>query len=47
MTTDMPYRKARTADDAFGELKKHAGRQFDPLAVDAFLKAWREMEIVL
>ena len=47
MTTDRPYRKARTADEAFDELKKHAGRQFDPLVVDAFLKAWKEMEIVL
>lgn len=54
MTTDRPYRKARTADDAFGELKEHAGRQFDPLVVGAFLKAWseirrgeKEMEIVL
>ncbi|HBG92059.1 MAG: phosphohydrolase [Nitrospirae bacterium GWF2_44_13] len=47
MTTDRPYRKARTADDAFAELKKHAGRQFDPSVVNAFLKAWREMEIVL
>ncbi|MBI1811856.1 MAG: HD domain-containing protein, partial [Nitrospirae bacterium] len=47
MTTDRPYRKARTADDAVDELKKHAGRQFDPLVVDAFLKAWREMEFVL
>jgi len=54
MTTDRPYRKARTADDAFDELKKNAGRQFDPLVVDVFLKAWpeirrgeKEMEIVL
>ena len=54
MTTDRPYRKGRTADDAFDELKKLAGRQFDPSVVDAFLKAWpeirrgeKEMEIVL
>jgi len=47
MTTDRPYRKARTPDAAFDELKKYAGRQFDPSVVDAFFKAWKEMEIVL
>jgi len=54
MTTDRPYRKARTADEALDELKKYAGKQFDPSAVNAFLKAWpeirsggKEMEIEL
>jgi len=47
MTTNRPYRKALNADDAFNELKKYAGKQFDPSVIEAFLKAWREMEIVL
>jgi len=47
MTTDRPYRKAFTAEVAFDELKKWAGRQFDPSVVEAFFKAWKEMEIML
>ena len=36
MTTDRPYRKGLTIDEAFAELKKHSGTQFDPVVVDAF-----------
>lgn len=36
MTSDRPYRKARTSDDALRELKAHAGSQFDPEVVAAF-----------
>ena len=53
MTTDRPYRKALTAEAAFEELKKFAGRQFDPSVVEAFFTAWseirrgeKEMEII-
>lgn len=46
MTTDRPYRKGLSFDVAFDELKKHAGTQFDPDVVNAFLKAFEEMEIV-
>jgi len=34
MTTDRPYRRALTLEHAVGELRKHAGRQFDPRLVD-------------
>ncbi len=37
MTTDRPYRKAIGHQRAIDELKKHAGRQFDPLIVEALL----------
>jgi len=47
MTTNRPYRKALSADAAFDELKKHSGKQFDPLAIEAFSKAWQEMEIMI
>jgi HD-GYP domain-containing protein (c-di-GMP phosphodiesterase class II) len=36
MITPRPYRPARTAPDAFGELCRCAGRQFDPMVVSAF-----------
>ncbi|MBI4690760.1 MAG: GAF domain-containing protein [Nitrospirae bacterium] len=47
MTTDRPYRKALNAEAAFDELRRYAGKQFDPMVVDAFFKAWKGREIVL
>ena len=47
MTTDRPYRKALSAEQAFEELKKFAAVQFDPGVVNAFFSAWQEMEIFL
>jgi diguanylate cyclase (GGDEF)-like protein/putative nucleotidyltransferase with HDIG domain len=35
ITSDRPYRSAQTAEEALQELRKHAGRQFDPRCVDA------------
>ena len=37
MTTDRPYRKGLSLDQALFELKKHSGSQFDPKLVDAFI----------
>jgi putative nucleotidyltransferase with HDIG domain len=36
MTTDRPYRKALTAEVAFAEIEKMKGKQFDPVAAEAF-----------
>ncbi|MBI4743947.1 MAG: HD domain-containing protein [Actinobacteria bacterium] len=44
ITTDRPYRKARTMVEAIDELKKHSGTQFDPLLVEAFIKVLKEKE---
>lgn len=35
MTTDRPYRAACTTTAALAELRRHRGRQFDPVVVDA------------
>jgi putative nucleotidyltransferase with HDIG domain len=35
MTSDRPYRTAMPPTDAIAELRRHAGRQFDPSVVDA------------
>ncbi len=43
MTTDRPYRKALSAETAFEELKRCAGKQFDPPIVEAFFRAWSEI----
>jgi HD-GYP domain-containing protein (c-di-GMP phosphodiesterase class II) len=39
MTTDRPYRKALTIDEAIKEIALARGTQFDPEVVDAFLLA--------
>lgn len=37
MTNDRPYSKARSKEEALAELKRCAGKQFDPYIVDVFL----------
>ncbi|HHW07441.1 MAG TPA: HD domain-containing protein [Clostridia bacterium] len=39
MTTDRPYRKGRSFEEAYGEILRCAGTQFDPEVVAAFEKA--------
>lgn len=39
MTTDRPYRKALTHEQAMEEVMKNRGAQFAPVVVDAFVKA--------
>jgi HD-GYP domain-containing protein (c-di-GMP phosphodiesterase class II) len=38
MTTDRPYRGARTRDEALAELQRCSGTQFDPVVVDSLLR---------
>jgi response regulator RpfG family c-di-GMP phosphodiesterase len=40
MTTERPYRDARQPDDAVAELRRVAGTQLDPAAVEAFVDAF-------
>lgn len=42
MTTDRPYRKSIGHDNAINELKRMAGKQFDPAVVDALLELVKE-----
>ncbi|MFQ5945694.1 MAG: HD-GYP domain-containing protein [Anaerolineae bacterium] len=44
MTTDRPYRKAMGSDEAFQELQRSSGSQFDPRVVDAFLKVMKNTD---
>jgi HD-GYP domain-containing protein (c-di-GMP phosphodiesterase class II) len=39
MTSNRPYRKGLSLDEAFEELRKYSGSQFDPKIVDAFFAA--------
>jgi HD-GYP domain-containing protein (c-di-GMP phosphodiesterase class II) len=41
MTSARSYSGARSRDDAFAELERGAGSQFDPAIVEAFLAVWR------
>ncbi len=41
MTSDRPYRRRMLARTALAELRRGAGRQFDPEVVQAFLWVWR------
>ncbi|MHB1131940.1 MAG: HD-GYP domain-containing protein [Chloroflexota bacterium] len=38
MTAGRPYRAARSAESALAEIKRMAGRQFDPVIVDALVR---------
>lgn len=42
MTTDRPYRKAFTPQDALGEIERLSGSQFDPVIAAAFVKLMRQ-----
>ena len=41
MTRDRPYRKAMSQDDAFAELARHSGSQFDSAVVSALVACER------
>ncbi len=47
MTSDRPYRKAMSFAEAAGELRRHAGSQFDPAVVDALLHLMREDQVIV
>lgn len=38
MTTDRPYKKKNTIEDAIEELKRNSDSQFDPIIVEAFIR---------
>ena len=47
MTSDRPYRAAMPVNEALAELRAHAGTQFDPAVVQAFIAAWPAVETAL
>lgn len=42
MTSNRPYRRAKTFEEAFGELRRCSGTQFDTGVVEAFTSLWHE-----
>jgi len=43
MTTNRAYRQTRTPAEALKEIERHAGTQFDPEAVGAFQRGFRDL----
>lgn len=41
MTSRRPYREAMSQEDAFEEIMRHSGHQFDPATVEAFIRMAR------
>jgi putative nucleotidyltransferase with HDIG domain len=46
MTTDRPYRRALTIEEASAEVRRCRGTQFSPAVVDAFFGAFRKQPSV-
>jgi|GEM_PF-274039 len=46
MISDRPYRKALPEEVALNELKTNSGTQFDPIVVEAFIKAYEKGKII-
>jgi len=46
MTSVRPYRPMRPREEAFAELQREAGRQFDPTIVETFLAVWQTAAFV-
>ena len=47
MVSDRPYRRAMSIEEAAREISSHAGTQFDPKVVDAFLNLVKRGKIAL
>ena len=45
MTSDRPYRRAMSRDEAIGELKRESGKQFDPAVVKIFLRLVEKKQV--
>jgi response regulator RpfG family c-di-GMP phosphodiesterase len=47
ITTNRPYRKASSTEEAISEMIKHKGKQFDPDVIDALLNIFNKNKLVL
>ncbi|MGJ7922695.1 diguanylate cyclase [Neobacillus sp. LXY-4] len=47
MTTERPYQKTKTIDEAIDELRACSGKQFDPRFVEAFIEMIQEQQEII
>ena len=47
MVSERPYRASRSNDEAFAELARCAGSQFDPRVVEAFTTALTRVPVTV
>jgi HD-GYP domain-containing protein (c-di-GMP phosphodiesterase class II) len=47
MTTDRPYRKALSIEEALEELRRNRGIQFDPYLTDIFIKLFEDNKLAV
>lgn len=47
MTSDRPYRKSMSYEEAIDELKRNSGTQFDPAVVEAFIRVFEKDKKVM
>jgi putative two-component system response regulator len=45
MTSDRPYRKAMSSEEAYKEITEQSGLQFDPKVVEALMNCWTDGRI--
>ena len=46
MTSDRPYRKAYTIDEAIEEIKKNAGKKYNEILTEEFIEALKESRML-
>jgi HD-GYP domain-containing protein (c-di-GMP phosphodiesterase class II) len=46
MTTTRPYQQAMETDYVVGMIRRYAGARYDPLVVDAFVRAYEKADLV-
>jgi len=42
LTTDRPYRRGRSHEEAVEEIRRHVKTQFDPSMVEAFIESFQQ-----
>ncbi len=47
LTSDRPYRKGWSTEEAVAYLQTHSGTQFDPQCVDALIASWNEVQEIM
>jgi len=47
LTSERPYKRAWSLEEAMAEIQRQSGRQFDPDVVEAFMRLQQEVEAIM